>query len=61
MGLTLSHTVETRIHADHLSGARKLKQQSGCLIAVPGNERCGECPDNVPAEFRGPCDTGDQE
>lgn len=35
MGLTLSHTVETHIHADHLTGARKLKQQSGCLIAGP--------------------------
>lgn len=35
MGLTLSHTVETHIHADHLTGARKLKQETGCLIAGP--------------------------
>lgn len=29
-------------------------------FAVPGNERCGECPPNVPAQYRGPCDLGDQ-
>ncbi len=28
-------------------------------FAVPGNERCGECPDNIPAEYRGPCDVRD--
>ena len=25
-------------------------------FAVPGNTACGECPDNVPEEYRGPCD-----
>lgn len=25
-------------------------------FAVPGNTLCGECPDNVPEEYRGPCD-----
>lgn len=29
-------------------------------FAVPGNERCGECPDNVPEEYRLPCGRGDQ-
>jgi len=29
-------------------------------FAVPGNEACGECPDNVPDEFRGPCSASDQ-
>jgi glyoxylase-like metal-dependent hydrolase (beta-lactamase superfamily II) len=29
-------------------------------FAVPGNEACGECPENVPAEFRGPCLASDQ-
>ena len=29
-------------------------------FAVPGNEACGECPDNVPEEFRGPCAKHDQ-
>jgi glyoxylase-like metal-dependent hydrolase (beta-lactamase superfamily II) len=26
-------------------------------FAVPGNEACGACPDNVPDQYRGPCDT----
>lgn len=26
-------------------------------FAVPGNEACGECPDNVPEQYRGPCET----
>lgn len=25
-------------------------------FAVPGNELCGECPANVPEEYRGPCE-----
>ena len=25
-------------------------------FAVPGNTLCGKCPDNVPEEYRGPCD-----
>lgn len=25
-------------------------------FAVPGNEACGQCPDNVPEAYRGPCD-----
>jgi sulfur dioxygenase len=29
-------------------------------FAVPGNTRCGECPDNVPDQFRGPCERRDQ-
>ena len=29
-------------------------------FAVPGNEQCGECPDDVPEEFRGPCAGHDQ-
>ena len=29
-------------------------------FAVPGNERCGECPDNVPEQYRTPCQRGDQ-
>ena len=28
--------------------------------AVPGNEQCGKCPDNVPEEFRAPCEEYDQ-
>jgi hypothetical protein len=29
-------------------------------FAVPGNEQCGVCPDNVPEEFRKPCSKSDQ-
>jgi sulfur dioxygenase len=29
-------------------------------FAVPGNERCGECPPNVPEKFRGPCQRHEQ-
>jgi sulfur dioxygenase len=29
-------------------------------FAVPGNQRCGVCPDNVPEKYRGPCNKGDQ-
>ncbi|MGF1643309.1 MAG: MBL fold metallo-hydrolase [Thiotrichales bacterium] len=35
LGLTLSYTLETHIHADHLTGARKLKALTGSRIAVP--------------------------
>lgn len=26
-------------------------------FAVPGNQQCGRCPDNVPEQYRGPCET----
>lgn len=29
-------------------------------FAVPGNQQCGICPDNVPQEYRGPCQAHDQ-
>jgi glyoxylase-like metal-dependent hydrolase (beta-lactamase superfamily II) len=29
-------------------------------FAVPGNEACGECPDNVPEKYRGPCETREE-
>ena len=28
-------------------------------FAIPGNLQCGECPPNVPEEFKGPCEIGD--
>lgn len=39
LGLTLLYTVETHIHADHLTGARKLKHLAGCKIAGPAKDR----------------------
>lgn len=29
-------------------------------FAVPGNQQCGVCPDNVPEKYRGPCSKSDQ-
>lgn len=29
------------------------------IETVPGNQQCGRCPDNVPEEFRGPCERWD--
>ena len=28
-------------------------------FAVPGNESCGDCPDNIPDKYRGPCEMKD--
>lgn len=36
LDLELMATLETHVHADHLTGARRLKQRTGCAIACPG-------------------------
>lgn len=41
LGLTLSYTLDTHIHADHLSGALKLKRLTGSQI-------CGSAMDQLP-------------
>lgn len=35
MGLRLTYTLDTHIHADHLTGARRLKSLANSLIAAP--------------------------
>jgi uncharacterized NAD(P)/FAD-binding protein YdhS/glyoxylase-like metal-dependent hydrolase (beta-lactamase superfamily II) len=35
LGLTLCYCLETHIHADHITGAGKLRQQTGCQVLVP--------------------------
>ena len=35
LGLTLTCTLDTHIHADHLSGAHRLRSLTGCRIAYP--------------------------
>jgi glyoxylase-like metal-dependent hydrolase (beta-lactamase superfamily II) len=35
LGLTLKCTIETHIHADHVTGASRLREQTGCKCAVP--------------------------
>ena len=39
LGLTLACTVDTHIHADHITGALHLKERTGCRIAAPAMER----------------------
>ena len=35
LGLTLDYAVETHIHADHITGGRLLRDQTGCQLAGP--------------------------
>lgn len=35
LGLKLAYTLETHVHADHLTSARELKARTGCQIAAP--------------------------
>ncbi|WP_222620644.1 FAD/NAD(P)-binding protein [Sphaerospermopsis sp. LEGE 00249] len=37
LGLKLRYCLETHLHADHITGAGKLRQQTGCEIIVPEN------------------------
>ena len=39
LGLKLIYTLETHVHADHLTGARKLKQLTGSKIAGPAMDQ----------------------
>jgi len=35
LGLTLKYSIETHIHADHVTGASRLRMSTGCRCAVP--------------------------
>ena len=37
LGLKLRYCLETHLHADHITGAGKLRQQTGCQVIVPKN------------------------
>lgn len=39
LGLTLAYTLDTHIHADHITGALELKHKTGCRIAAPAIDR----------------------
>lgn len=35
LGLTLTHSLDTHVHADHITGAATLQQRTGCAIVLP--------------------------
>jgi len=35
LGLTLKYTVETHLHADHVTGASRLREKTGAKVALP--------------------------
>ncbi|GFE67526.1 beta-lactamase domain-containing protein [Chroococcus sp. FPU101] len=37
LGLTLRYCLETHLHADHITGAGQLRQQTGCRVMIPEN------------------------
>jgi glyoxylase-like metal-dependent hydrolase (beta-lactamase superfamily II) len=39
LGLRLAWTVETHVHADHITGARHLRERTGSRIAAPAADR----------------------
>ena len=39
LGLELAYTVETHVHADHITAARRLKRETGSRIACPAAAR----------------------
>jgi sulfur dioxygenase len=66
LGLKLAFTIETHVHADHITSALHLKRESGWRIAypatsrvecaVPGNRRCGVCPGDLDEHLRQYCE-----
>jgi len=56
LGLTLRLTIETHIHADHVTGASRLRQRTGCKCAVP--ERSGAEHVDVPVREGEPIPIG---
>jgi sulfur dioxygenase len=56
LGLTLKYTIETHIHADHVTGAASLRERTDCLAAVP--ERSGADRVDLPVREGEPIDVG---
>lgn len=44
LGLKLVYTIDTHIHADHITSARRLKELAGSQIMYPVTSQC-DCPD----------------
>lgn len=55
LGLRLAYTLDTHIHADHITAAKELKERVGCQIAAPAIDRlpCTDhgIEDDVPFEL----------
>ncbi|TFH31019.1 MAG: MBL fold metallo-hydrolase [Myxococcales bacterium] len=51
LGLGLALTVETHVHADHITSALRLKEEAGSRIAYPAVDRC-DCADVAIEEGR---------
>ncbi len=45
LGLNLRYCLDTHIHADHITGAGKLRQATGCLSILPKNSQV-KCADS---------------
>jgi sulfur dioxygenase len=57
LGLTLRYTVETHIHADHVTGASRLRELTACKCALP--EKSGAKRVDVPVREGEPLRCGD--
>jgi glyoxylase-like metal-dependent hydrolase (beta-lactamase superfamily II) len=44
LGLTLAYTLETHVHADHITSALKLREETGSRIVFPA-QSAAQCPD----------------
>ena len=56
LGLTLRYTIETHIHADHVTGASLLRERTGCRCALP--EKSGASHVDVPVREGEPIRVG---
>jgi sulfur dioxygenase len=56
LGLTLKYTIETHIHADHVTGAARLREATGSKAAVP--EKSGAAHVDVPVREGEPISVG---
>lgn len=56
LGLVLRLTIETHIHADHVTGAARLRKRTGCRCAVP--ERGGAAHADLPVREGEPIRVG---
>lgn len=62
LGLTLAYTVETHVHADHITSALRLKREVGSRIAYPATDRfaCADTAieEGIPLQVGSICLTG---